>query len=66
MAKVKQNLNLKIQMLAGKEAKTYFEFFLKNLLSLDDLTFSLFSSRLLLVLLKPQFGFHIHKVVEPL
>ena len=30
----KQNMNLKIQMLAGKEAKTYFEFFFKNLLSL--------------------------------
>ena len=25
----KQNINLKIQMLAGKEAKTYFEGFLK-------------------------------------
>ena len=25
----KQNMNLKIQMLAGKEAKTYFERFLK-------------------------------------
>ena len=34
MAKAKQNLNLKIQMLAGKEAKTFFERFFKNLLSL--------------------------------
>ena len=29
MAKAKQNLNLKIQILAGKEAKTFFERFLK-------------------------------------
>ena len=34
MAKAKQNMNLKIQMLAGKEAKTFFERFYKNIPSL--------------------------------
>ena len=36
MAKTKQNLNYRIQMLAGKEAKTFFELFFKNLPSLVD------------------------------
>ena len=30
MAKAKQNLNFKIQMLAGKEAEAFFERFYKN------------------------------------
>ena len=30
----KQNINLKIQMLAGKEAKSFFERFFKNITSL--------------------------------
>ena len=34
MANTKQNLNLKIQMLAGKNAKTFFERFFKYLPSL--------------------------------
>ena len=36
MAKSKQNLNLKIQMLAGNRAKEFFERFYKNLRTLDD------------------------------
>ena len=35
MAKTKQNLNLKIQMLAGKGTKEFFERFYKNLTSLE-------------------------------
>ena len=42
MAKTKKNLNLKIQMLAGKEAKTFFEGLFKNLLSLAFTQLKLF------------------------
>ena len=40
----KQNINLKIQKLAGKEAKTYFEIFFKNLISLHKSSAKIFSS----------------------
>ena len=38
MAKAKQNMNFKIQMLAGKDTKPYFERFYKNHRTLEENT----------------------------
>ena len=51
MAKAKQNLNLKIQMLAGKGTKEFFERLYKNLTSLDGFTYIVKSLALIYVCL---------------